>query len=343
MNPGKSSGNLHPCNATRHLLTWLIAVGACLAMGAANAQGVPFGDPPTIDKAFGVASLRVGETTTVTFNLAATASECGQDPRYGAAFTDALPAGLVVAATPGVVDTCNGDIVAVPGSSTISMTDGVIDLITGCSVTVNVTGSTPGIKNNSVQVTSAEECWEPGDPVDFILTGNTASAALNVIGPPTLAKAFGAESIVLNASTGLTFTLGNPAQNPVALANIAFTDTLPAGLVVASPNGLANTCGGSVSAVPGSASVAVSGVGLASGATCTVTLNVTGTSVGTKNNVSAAVQSSNGGTGNAATASINVLAPVATDIPTLGGMGLALLALCLAALAAWGKHRGWPI
>ena len=70
------------------------------------------------------------------------------------------------------------------------------------------------------------------------------------VAPPTIAKAFGAASIVVNGTTTLTFTLTNP--NPgIALNGVGFTDNLPAGLVVATPNGLASTCGGTVTAVAG--------------------------------------------------------------------------------------------
>ena len=82
-------------------------------------------------------------------------------------------------------------------------------------------------------------------------TGGTASASLAVIAPPTIAKAFGTPSILVNGTTTLTFTLTNPNAG-TALTGVGFTDTLPAGLVVATPNGLASTCGGTVTAVAGS-------------------------------------------------------------------------------------------
>ena len=73
---------------------------------------------------------------------------------------------------------------------------------------MSVTGLARGLKANT---TSAVTSTEGG-------TGGTATAFLVVVeppevAPPTIAKAFGAASIVVNGTTPLTFTLTNP--NPV--------------------------------------------------------------------------------------------------------------------------------
>jgi arabinogalactan endo-1,4-beta-galactosidase len=142
--------------------------------------------------------------------------------------------------------------------------------------------------------------------------------------PPTIAKAFGAPSVALNASTALTFTLTNPNSSS-SLSSVAFTDSLPAGLVVASPNGLAGSCGaGTISAIAGGTSVSLSGASLAANASCNFAVNVVGIASGTQNNVTAAVTSTEGGTGKTASATINVVAPSQppaepTDISPING------------------------
>src|SRR5207244_5576206 len=120
-------------------------------------------------------------------------------------------------------------ITAVAGSGSISLSGGTLTASpaagSSCTFSVKVTGTSAGVKNNSVQVTSTEGG-----------TGNTSNASLTVVAPPTISKAFGAGSIPLNGSTSLSFTITNP-NTASALSGVAFTDNLPSGVVVAAvPN-----------------------------------------------------------------------------------------------------------
>src|SRR5262249_21249533 len=127
-------------------------------------------------------------------------------------------------------------------------------------------------------------------------TSNTAT--LTVVAPQTVTKQFGAAKIPLNGTTSLTINITNP-NSSIGLTGLAFTDNLPAGLVVATPNGLSNTCGGTATATAGSGTVTLSAGTLAASASCAVSVNVTGTTAGDKNN-SVVVSSTEGG--NSATA-----------------------------------------
>ncbi|HXA86896.1 MAG TPA: hypothetical protein VNZ47_17555, partial [Candidatus Dormibacteraeota bacterium] len=249
-------------------------------------------EPLRIVKSFSPNPVAVGVSSTLSFAV--------NNPNVipvDASFTDTLPAGLVVAATPGVTNTCTGTVTAVAGSGSISYSNASLP-IGACTITVKVSSATDNVYNNSVTINSTAAG-----------TGalSTSSASLTVINPPTIAKAFGAATIPLNGTTSLTFTLNSTNAN-LTLNGVAFTDNLPAGLVVATPSGLTTTCDGTATAVAGSSSVSLSGASLAPAASCTVSVNVTGTTAGVKNN-SVQVTSTNGGTGNTSNASITVVAP----------------------------------
>jgi arabinogalactan endo-1,4-beta-galactosidase len=103
--------------------------------------------------------------------------------------------------------------------------------------------------------------------------------------------------------------LSNPNAGQ-SLSGIGFTDNLPNGQMVSSPNGLSGSCGGgTIAASAGSSSVILSGAALAAGASCTFAVNVTGTTSGTQNNTTSAVTSTEGGSGATASASLIVAGP----------------------------------
>ena len=251
--------------------------------------------PPSITKAFGAASIPLNGTTSLTFTI--------NNPNTGVtlngiAFTDSLPAGLVVATPNALNNTCGGTATAVAGSGSISLSAGTLAASASCTVSVNVQGTTAGVKNNSVQVTSTEGG-----------TGNTSNASITVVGAPTIQKAFGAASIPLNGSTSLSFTITNP-NTTTSLTGVGFSDTLPAGLVISTPNGLTGSCGsGTITATQGTNVISLSGGTIAANSSCTFSVNVTGTAAGTQNNTTGNVTSTEGGTGGTASASINVVAP----------------------------------
>ncbi|HZU31819.1 MAG TPA: hypothetical protein VFB79_11930, partial [Candidatus Angelobacter sp.] len=251
-------------------------------------------NPPSITKAFGAATLPLNGTTSLTFTIT---NSNVNSALNGLAFTDSLPAGLVVAPTPALNNTCGGTATAAAGSSSVSLTGGTLAAGASCTVTVNVQGTTAGVKNNSVTVSSTNGG-----------TGNTSNASITVVGPPVITKAFGAATIPLNGSTSLTFTIQN--GNATALTGVAFTDTLPAGLVVSTPNGLIGSCGsGTITATAGTNIISLTGGTIAANSSCTFSVNVTGTAAGLQNNTTSAVTSTEGGTGGTASASITVIAP----------------------------------
>src|SRR5258708_18254259 len=94
---------------------------------------------------------------------------------------------------------------------------------------------------------------------------------------PIIAKSFTPNTIPANTPTILQLTVTNP--NPGGLTGITFTDTLPAGLLIANPVGLTDSCAGV--AVATANSVSLSGGALAANASCVVSVNVLATTPAT--------------------------------------------------------------
>ena len=99
---------------------------------------------------------------------------------------------------------------------------------------------------------------------------------------PRFTKSFDPSTTSPNAPVTLRFTIIN--NSGIQLTGLNFADSLPAGLVVATPPNLTNTCGGPVAAAPGGASIALNGGTLAANATCAVTVQVVASAPGTYTN-----------------------------------------------------------
>ena len=264
---------------------------------ASNTATIAVAVPPVIAKAFGASSIALNGSTSLSFTITNPASNTIS--LTGVAFTDTLPAGLLVSTPNGLANSCGGTATATAGSGSVSLSSGTLAGNGSCTVSVNILGTTAGVKNNT---TSAVTSTEGG-------TGGTASASLTVVAPPLILKAFGAASIPLNSSTSLAFTILNN-NTATVLSGVSFTDTLPAGLVISTPNGLSGSCGGgTITGTQGANVISLSGATLAASASCTFSVNVTGIAAGQMNNMTGAVRSTEGGTGGTASASVIVEAP----------------------------------
>ncbi|MFC2077259.1 hypothetical protein ACFLTM_00430 [Candidatus Bipolaricaulota bacterium] len=136
---------------------------------------------------------------------------------------------------------------------------------------------------------------------------------------PTIAKAFSPATIATGGTSTLTFTLTNPNAG-TALTGLNFTDALPAGVQIAATPNLGGTCGAVATdftpniAAGGTAINLTSGVTLAAGASCTITVDVTGTTAGAKVNTTGNVGSTETGAGtDNATHTLTVLADPTID------------------------------
>ena len=285
-------------------LTNTIDIGAVTTSnGATNAEAAEatLTNTPgvSITKAFGPNPVQtVSGTSTLTFLIQNT----GNFALHGLQYTDVLPAGLTVPVPP-VEAQCGGSVTYDSGSNSITLIGGTLAGSSSCSILVDVSAAAPG---------NFENCIAIGDlsgltPDNDVTTNNQATCdTLRVISPPAISKAFAPTSIAAGANSVLTFTLTNPAANTLALNGVAFTDTFPVGMTIASvPN--PSQCGGLVSSTANS--VSLSGGTLPVNSSCTVMVSVTASPGGSYENTSDAVTSTNGGTGNTTTATLTAIDP----------------------------------
>jgi hypothetical protein len=224
---------------------------------------------PVATKQFAPSSVLPGGRSTITFDVSNPSTTV---TLTGVTFTDNLTGGLVIASPNNINGFCTGGSAGVAngnsGGTTTSLFNTTLVPSSHCTYNIDVIApATPGVISNTTgPVQSSAGLGTPG------------TATLTVVQPLTLTKAFGAVSIGAGAITALTFTLSNP--NTTAFSALGFTDTLPTGLVVATPNGLTGSCGGgTITAVSGSTSITLAAATLAGGASCTLSVDVTATGV----------------------------------------------------------------
>lgn len=232
------------------------------------------GNPPPFTT--GSASTSPGTPATLMIRL----ENPNAAPLTGAAFTDSLPSGLVVATTPNASTTCAGGAVIAPASATsVRLSGATIPANGNCVVTVSVLSNVSGSYTNSIPaggVTTTEG----------VSNEEPTSARLVVSTPPTVDKQFVPAVIPPNGTSTLTIVIGNANSSALTLSS-ALVDTLPTlpgAIVVAAVPNVVSTCTGAVTATAGSGTVT-----LASGAQipvggCRISVDVTGATPGAHNN-----------------------------------------------------------
>jgi uncharacterized repeat protein (TIGR01451 family) len=249
--------------------------------------------PPSISKTFNPSKIATGGTSTLSFTIT------NPNPTMalsGLSFTDTLPTGVVVATPNALTSTCpSGTVTATAGSGSISLLNGTLAASGSCTISVSVLGMTEGTKNNTTgQVTSN------------LGLGNFATATLIVANPPAITKSFNWVSVPPKVPVQVTFSITNP-NTTTTLTGVSFTDTLPPGLLVATPNGLVTNCpSGVVTATAGSNSITLTGATLTAGTSCTVSVYLVAATAGVYTNVTSTVTSDQTGPGGAASATLAV-------------------------------------
>jgi LPXTG-site transpeptidase (sortase) family protein len=188
--------------------------------------------------------------------------------------TDNLPAGLTISnSTPATTSGCGSGSVltAVTGTTLISLTNGTVAAGARCRINVYVTGNTAGTYTNTIpptNITDTEGRRPAGDTTAVLTVANQANLSIDVV------KGFNPLTVFGGSASTMSVQLINP--NTSALSGIAFTDNMPAGMIIANPPNLTvGTCGGTLSGAPGAGTFSFSGGSLPASGTCTLTLSVT--------------------------------------------------------------------
>lgn len=270
---------------------------------------------PTVQKAFSPTTINPGSVSRLTITLGnpnATAATLTAD------LVDNLPANVLVAATPAIGGTCAplSNTEAVAGGSSVTYKTGATIPAGGCTIEVNVTSTVSG--GPYVNTIAA------GDLQTNLGTNNapaTANLLVNPGQPPSLSKSFAPASIVAGQQSTLTISLGN-GNAAAATLTANLVDSLPAGVTVANPAGIAGTCTlASVTAAPGSTSVTyASGATIPAGG-CSIQVRVTSSVVATHTNTipSGALQTDAGVNAVPATADLTVTSSNPAVIASIAG------------------------
>ncbi|MFN9679551.1 MAG: hypothetical protein ACK58C_18510, partial [Betaproteobacteria bacterium] len=256
-----------------------------------------------------------GGNSTVTVTL----GNIGAAVLTNVSVNDPLPSGLRVASTPAAATTCAGPtaITANAGASSAQLAGATLPAGTTCTFTFNVV--TQAAPNPVVNTIPAGSISAAGGVIST--TPTSASLATFNGGGLNVEKQFSLTDLAgLGQPTRLTIRLSNTSTQ--ALTGIAFTDTLPTGMVLTAAPNPTTTCGGTVNAQPDGTSIVFSGGTVAPGvgvlpapapATCVIAANVTLNRVGTLANTIPlnAVTTDQGLTNtNAAVANVTALATV---------------------------------
>jgi len=228
-----------------------------------------------IAKAFNPTTVLPGQNSRLTITL----SNPNTVALTGASLTDSLPSGLSVALTPNAATTCGGTVTAPSSATSVQLAGATLPAGGSCQVQVDTVSNVAGTYVNTIPANALET-------VEGVRNKEPATAQVVVSAPPTVAKQFSPVSIPAGGTSTLTIVLGNTNSSEMTLA-AAFEDVLPTApgaLVIASPNGLATTCPGTVTATAGSGTVRYAAGAKVPAGGCRISVNVTGTVEGSYTN-----------------------------------------------------------
>ena len=194
-------------------------------------------------------------------------------PLTQVSFTDNFPAGMIISSPVFTNTTCPGGVVsAIAGNGFFSFSGGTIPPNSSCVVQVRATITVNGNLTNVIpagQICAKEGVCNP-DPIAASLTNLPGVSISKVFVPSTIAAGGVSTLVITIRDTG-----------GLLLTNASATDNLPPGLTVASPANASTTCvAGTVTAIPSSTTISLSGATIPANGSCTFQADVTGAVAG---------------------------------------------------------------
>jgi uncharacterized repeat protein (TIGR01451 family) len=229
----------------------------------------------TVDKVFTPATIGAGGTSVLTITI----TNMNTFPLTNTSITDPLPTAggrtITVGNPANASTTCGaGTVTAVPGTQTVTLNGGTVPAQAGgvpgtCTISVNVVGTGPdGAIQNTIPANSLTNAQGISNNQPAQATMNIAPLSIGVV------KEFLPLTVFGGSASTMTVTLINPTAT--TLIGAAFTDTMPAGMIVATPLVTGTTCAsGVVTATVGAGSFSFSGGNLPGGTACTITISIT--------------------------------------------------------------------
>ncbi|UHD18276.1 DUF7933 domain-containing protein [Thiocapsa bogorovii] len=243
-------------------------------------------------KGFAPAFIGPGQISRLKIRLVSTLDPNAASPvtLTGVSYTDRLPVGMFIADSPNASTTCagtgpGGEAVVATGndadSGLVTISQGTIPPNTNCTLEVDVTVDELGAYTNIIPEREVQS--DQG-----VVNEDEASATLNVVEAPTLAKAFEHATRNPGQPNRLTVTITNN-DTVITLTGVTLTDMLPAGLAIApTPDSGTDCAGGQVIADPGEGFMRLIGASIGPDANCTFYADVVGNAPGNYSNFIAA-------------------------------------------------------
>lgn len=223
-------------------------------------------------KAFSPNSVPQDGTSLLTLTLSNSAVVSATNTAFTDNLLSTMGVSITIALSPAPTNGCGGVLTANPGSTSFSLSGGVINATSSCVITLPVVvagNATPGTRINTIPAGSLSTSLGTNSAV---ISGNLIISAdigvAKVFNPATLTPQTG--------SSLLSITLSNAVGGPNAGIS-SFTDQLSSmgtGISIRAAPAPTNTCGGTLSAVPGSTTISLTGGAITAGGNCVITVPV---------------------------------------------------------------------